>query len=230
MGKGHNCGASIRPVKNRVSAEIVASCVDLPVATISDSMARMTAGGAALRPMHAGGYLAGPAFTVKTRPGDNLMVHKALDMAEPGDIVVVDAGGDLTNAIVGEIMLTYAKARGIAGVIINGAIRDTDAIAADRFPVYAVGTTHRGPYREGPGEIGGDIAIDGMVIAPGDLIVGDADGVLCVPQDAAKSVLAAATAKNDAEEKILALMKDGKLMDRAWIAKALDTAGVTYVD
>ena len=97
----------------------------------------MTAGGPRLRPMHGGGVLAGPAFTVKTRPGDNLMVHKAIDIAEPGDVIVVDAGGDLTNSLIGEMMASHAMKRGIAGIVINGAIRDYD-------------TLHAGPFRCSP--------------------------------------------------------------------------------
>ena len=95
--------------------------------------------------------LPGPALTVKTRPGDNLMVHKALLMAEPGDIIVVDAGGDLTNAIIGELMLSYAMQRGVAGVVIYGACA-TPSDRQHRFPVYASGITHRGPYKDGPGK------------------------------------------------------------------------------
>ena len=125
--------------------------------------------------------MAGPALTVKTRPGDNLMLHKALDLAEPGDVIVVDAGGDLTNAIIGEIMSGYAASRGLGGIVINGAIRDAGALRRASFPVYAAGVTHRGPYKDGPGEINVPIAIDGMVIEPGDLIVGDEDGVLVRP-------------------------------------------------
>ena len=177
-------GFGIFARKRKVDERVVAQFRDIPVANVSDSMSRMTAGGARLRPMHGGGAMAGPAFTVKTRPGDNLMVHKALDLAEPGDVIVVDAGGDLTNAIIGEIMSTYAKARGVAGIVINGAIRDADAIRAGTFPVFAAGVTHRGPYKDGPGEINVPVAIDGMVIEPGDLVLGDGDGLLCVPFDA----------------------------------------------
>ncbi len=108
------------------------------------------------------------------------MIHKAIALAQPGDVIVVDGGGDLTNALIGEIMVSYAATRGIAGFVIDGAIRDVDMIRAGTFPVYAAGVTHRGPYKDGPGEINVPIAIDGMVIQPGDLIVGDADGVLCV--------------------------------------------------
>ena len=167
----------------KVDARIVAQFREIPVANVSDSMHRMSAGGARLRPMHKGGRMAGPALTVKTRPGDNIMVHKALDLAEPGDVLVVDAGGDLTNAIIGEIMSGYGKARGLAGIVIDGAIRDADEIRASEFPVYAAGVTHRGPYKDGPGEINVPIAIDGMVIEPGDLVLGDGDGLLCVPFD-----------------------------------------------
>src|SRR5215207_8865996 len=99
-----------------VDAATVDRFRSLPVANVSDVMSRMVAGGSRLRPLHAGGVLAGPAVTVKTRPGDNLMIHKALDMAEPGDVVVVDAGGDLTNSLFGEIMVSYAASRKLGGV------------------------------------------------------------------------------------------------------------------
>src|SRR5713101_3199391 len=103
--------------------------------------------------MHKEGKLAGPAFTVKTAPGDNLLVHKALDTARPGDVIVVDAGGFADQAIIGELMMSRARQRGIAGIVIWGAIRDSAEIGAGSYPVYACGVTHRGPYKDGPGEI-----------------------------------------------------------------------------
>src|SRR5215203_5819859 len=151
-------------------------------------MSRMAHGGALLRPLHSGGVLAGPALTVKQRPGDNLMVHAALNRAALGDVLVVDAGGDLTNAILGELMLAHAQQIGMAGVVINGAVRDYGWIKKNNFPVYAAGITHRGPYKNGPGEVNVPIAIDGMVIEPGDLIVGDEDGLVCVPYDLTEAV------------------------------------------
>ena len=208
----------------KVDAGIVARFRALPVANISDSMSRMTAGGPALRPIHKTGVLAGPALTVKTRPGDNLMVHKALDMAEPGDVIVVDGGGDLTNSLIGELMSAHAQARGVAGLVIYGAIRDYDTLHADSFPVYAAGVTHRGPYKDGPGEINVTIAIAGMVIAPGDLIVGDGDGIVCVPYDQAAEVLKATEAKHEAEIKQFAAIKEGR-SDRAWVDVALTRLG-----
>ena len=164
----------------RVAAEMVERFRPLPVANVGDAMNRMFAAGPRLRPMHAGGVLAGPAITVRTRPSDNLMVHKALDLAQPGDVVVIDSGGDLTNAVIGELMIAHAEHRRLAGMVINGAIRDAAAIRAGSFPVFAAGVTFRGPFKDGPGEINVPIAIDGMVIQPGDLMLGDEDGVVCV--------------------------------------------------
>jgi len=212
---------------SKVSAETVAAYQGVPVAVVSDVMARMVAGGPRLRPMHGGGAMIGPAYTVKTRPGDNLMVHKAIDAADPGDVIVVDAGGDLTNAIIGEIMATHAALRGIAGIVINGAIRDSAALRASSFPVFAAGVTHRGPYKDGPGEINIAISLDGMVIEPGDLILGDDDGLVCVPAANVDAICMAAKAKNTAEETMLAEMRAGKAQDRAWVDATLTRLGCT---
>jgi RraA family protein len=217
-------GLQILKRQRQVDPRVVDKFRAIPVANISDCMSRMTAGGPRLRPMHASGRLAGPALTVKTRPGDNLMIHKAIDMAQAGDVIVVDGGGDLTNSLIGEIMVSYAHKRSIAGFVINGAIRDLDFIQSGTLPVYAAGVTHRGPYKDGPGEINVPIAIDGMVIHPGDLILGDADGVLCVPYDDVEAVHAAATSKVAAEVKTLAGIAEGR-HDTAWIEAALKRIG-----
>jgi len=205
----------------RIAAAWVEKFRQIPVANVSDVMTRLTAGGPRLRPMHASGVLAGPAFTVKTRPGDNLMVHKALHMARPGDVVVVDAGGDLTNAIIGEIMTGTAQRLGLAGIVINGAIRDVGAIGQGNFPVYAAGVTHRGPYKDGPGEINVPISLDGMVINPGDLMLGDEDGLLCIARSDAEMIYAAAHAKHQVEEKMLADIASGAPLDTDWIDQTL---------
>lgn len=217
-------GFQILTRKRKVSATIASSFRELPVANISDSMSRLTAGGARLRPMHKGGAMAGPALTVKSRPGDNLMLHKALDIAQPGDIIVCDGGGDLTNALIGEMMTTHAIKRGIGGIVINGAIRDAAAIRASSFPLFAAGISHRGPYKDGPGEINVAIAIDGMVIEPGDLILGDDDGLLCVPFDQIEAVYKAAAAKLAAETRQLAEFAGGT-SDRSWVDASLQRLG-----
>ena len=217
------------PRSRKVGPDVVARFRERPVANVSDSMSRMTAGGPRLRPMHAGGVLAGPALPVKTRPGDNLMVHKAIGLAEPGDVVVVDAGGDLTNAIIGELMIAQMVKRGLGGIVINGAVRDSAAIRAGAYPVFAAGVTHRGPYKDGPGEINVPVAIDGMVIAPGDLVIGDDDGLLCVPYDQVERVHAAAVAKHAAETKQMAAIEAGA-HDASWVDAALKRLGCEGLD
>ena len=220
-------GFRIRRNTNKVDPDLVARFKGLPVANVSDSMSRMTAGGPRLRPMHASGPLSGPALTVKTRPGDNLMLHKAIDMAEPGDVIVCDGGGDLTNSLMGELMLAQAIKKGVAGIILDGAVRDLDAFKERNLPVFAAGVSHRGPYKDGPGEIGYDIAIDGMVIRPGDLMLGDWDGVLVVAKADAAAVIAATEAKNQAEIKQMAEIEAGTL-DRSWVDAALKAKGCSF--
>ena len=220
-------GFRILPRTRKVDAAFIERFRVLPVANISDCMFRMTAGGARLRPMHADGVMAGPALTVKSAPGDNLMIHKAIDIAEPGDIIVVDGGGDLTNSLIGELMLSHAIKRRVGGFVINGAVRDADAFPRRNLPVYAAGVTHRGPYKNGPGEINVAIAIDGMVVEPGDLLIGDLDGVLCVPFDHLEAVCTASEAKKASEDKAMAEIEAGR-SDRAWVDETLKRLGCEF--
>lgn len=217
-------GFKIHRRARSVDPSTAAQFSGIPVANVSDSMSRMFGAPQALRPMHDGSPLIGAALTVRTRPGDNLMVHKAIDMAGRGDVVIVDAGGDLTNAIIGELMTAHAEQRGLAGIIIYGAIRDSAAIARGCFPVYANGVTHRGPYKDGPGEINVPLSLGGLVIEPGDLVLGDADGVVCVPCDLIGAVLKGARAKQIAEHKQMSAIRSGTV-DRTWIDEALRQRG-----
>jgi RraA family protein len=191
---------------------------------LSDSMERLYAGGHQLRPMHREGKLCGPAFTVRTAAGDNLLVHKAIDTAQKGDVIVVDAGGWLDNAIIGELMSARAKQRGVAGMVIWGAIRDSAEIGAGSYPIYAAGVTHRGPYKNGPGEINVPIVIGSMPVNPGDIIVGDADGLVAVPQDQAERVLASAKSILEKETASMKQIVAGSV-DRSWVDKALREKG-----
>lgn len=207
-----------------VDLDIARKFLDLPVANVSDSMWRMTAGGPRLRPFHKSGQMAGPALTVRTRPGDNLMLHKAIDMAAPGDVIVCDGGGDLTNSLMGELMLAHAAKRGVGGFVLNAAIRDVEAFFDVNLPTFAAGVSHRGPYKDGPGEINTPIALDGMVIEPGDLVIGDWDGVLAVPFDEVEGALARTQAKQDAEVEQMAEIKAGT-SDRSWVDATLRDRG-----
>lgn len=207
-----------------VDLQLARQFLDVPVANASDCMSRMSASGARLRPMHAGGRMAGPALTVKSRPGDNLMLHKAISLAKPGDVIVVDAGGDLSNAITGEIMVGMAIKACLGGLVINGAIRDAGWIRACSFPVFAAGVTHRGPYKDGPGEINVPVAIDGMVVEPGDLVIGDDDGCLGIPFDDVATVLKAAVEKQAAEVQMIRSIADGTYSS-AWVDATLVRLG-----
>jgi regulator of RNase E activity RraA len=210
----------------RVSAETVEKFRAIPAAVISDCMGRLFAGGARIRPMHAKGtVLAGAAYTVHTRPGDNLFVHKAIDSALPGDVVVIDAGGEVTNAIMGEMMLTHSETRGLAGIVLNGAIRDSGYVGNHDFPVFAAGITHRGPYQTGPGELNVPVAVDGMVIQPGDLIIGDDDGVICIPYDMTEIVYEEAAKRLAGENAQRDRVRNGTV-DRKWIDDRL--AGIPF--
>jgi regulator of RNase E activity RraA len=163
---------------------------------------------------------------VRVAPGDNLMVHKAIDIAAPGDVIVVDAGGVVEQAIIGDIMTSHAAKRGVAGFVIDGAIRDADELRSRDFPVYARGVTHRGPYKNGPGEIGVPVSIGGMVVNPGDIIVGDGDGVVAVPLADAEAVLGAAREQKKKEDATLAAIAAGTI-DRKWVDETLQAKGVT---
>ena len=217
-------GNRILKAARKASPDMVEAFRALPVANVSDCMARIFAAGPTLRPMHTSGGLAGPALTVRSRPGDNLMLHKAIDMAEPGDVIVVDAGGDLSNALMGELMLAHAINRGVAGFVLNGAIRDLDAFRQVNLPTFAAGVTHRGPYKHGPGEVNVTISPDGMTIQPGDLILGDSDGVLAVAVEDLETVLAAAHKKQAAEEKQMQAIRE-RTNDRSWVDQALKDSG-----
>lgn len=197
---------------------------EIPTPNISDSMGKLSPGGAALRPMHSGARMAGPAFTVRVPPGDNLLVYKAFAAAQPGDVVVVDAGGVLEQAIVGEIMTLWAASRGLAGVVVHGAVRDVAILREADFPVYAAGSTHRGPYKNGPGELNVPVSLDGMVVEPGDLLVGDADGVVAVPAADVRAVAQAAEAIRRREDDLVAGLREGRF-DVSWLDPLLRAKG-----
>jgi len=214
----------ILDIPKRPDPRLVAELGKMVTPHLSDSMERLYAGGHPLRPMHKEGKLAGPAFTVKTAAGDNLLVHRALDTARPGDVIVVDAGGWLDNAIIGELMMSRAKQRGVAGIVIWGAIRDSAEIGAGSYPVFAAGVTHRGPYKNGPGEINVPVVIGGMPVNPGDIIVGDADGLVAVPQESAERILASAKSILEKETASMKQILAGTV-DRSWVDKALKEKG-----
>ncbi|MBQ7520335.1 MAG: RraA family protein [Clostridia bacterium] len=175
--------------------------------------------------------LLGTAFTVKAPEGDNMFFHIAIEMAQPGDIIVVDAGGSSERSLCGEMMFNEAINKGIAGFIVNGCIRDTDCLATLDFPVYATGVTPQGPWKNGPGEINVPVCCGNQVVCPGDILVGDPDGVVVVhPADAAE-VAALARDKFEKEQKKLQSYREGLVskQNEKWIHAAVEQ-GVTFID
>lgn len=174
--------------------------------------------------------MAGPAFTVKGRAGDNLTLHAALNLCHEGDVLVVSNEEDNTRALMGEVMMAYLKyTKKIAGIVLDGPIRDIDEIGVWDFPVYCTGTTPGGPYKEGPGEINVPISCGGISVNPGDIILGDPDGVICIPRKDAAAVLEEAKKFQAADEKKLIAAKNGTA-NRAWVEKALEDKGFEIID
>jgi regulator of RNase E activity RraA len=204
-------GYRINPRAEGPAAEIVAAFREIPVAAIGDAMSR-NVGTYGLRQYHArlDTVMCGPAVTVRVRPGDNLMIHKALMMVKPGDVLVIDGGADVTQALVGGLMRTTCVAKKLAGLVIDGAVRDLCEWAEEGMPIFARGHTHRGPSKDGPGEINIPIACAGMAVMPGDLIVGDADGVIAIPAAEAAQMLERSRAHLVREAKIRADNAAGK--------------------
>ena len=210
-----NAGIIKNPSAPQAKPEIIAKLKTIAVALLSDNMQR-NRGSVGLRPYHTPAPLAGTAVTVRTRGGDNLAVLRAFDFCRPGDVMVIDAGGDLVNAIFGGIMALGGETMGLGGMVVDGAIRDVAEIAARRFPVYARGVSHRGPYKDGPGEINVPVTVGGMVVRPGDIIVGDQDGLCAFSPAIADGVIAKALEQHAKEEATMKSIREGR-WDRSFL-------------
>lgn len=223
-----NIGFRIYTKISRPSKEMIDGFKDIPVANIADNMGRISCVDSYIRPFNDVKML-GPAFTVKAPPGDNLLFHKAIDMAQPGDILVIDGEGDINHSLCGEIMFRYAMSRGIKGFLIDGVIRDAASLKDLDFPVYARGVQPKGPYKNGPGEINVPVCIGGQVVRPGDIISGDTDGVVIIKPEDAEDLLKKSLAHNAMEVKFFQQIKDGTF-DRSWVDKTLKEKGCEIID
>ena len=196
---------------------------------VSDLLNRLYAVDANIRCLTESHHrLCGPACTVKVFPGDNLMVHKVLDVAQPGDVVVIDAHGSTSNAVIGDIVCTKAKHRGIAGFIVDGLVRDIPGILDLDFPVFARGTTAVGPMHRGPGEINYPISCGGVVINPGDIVVADAAGIVVIPHDIADDLLQRLNKFRYSQAAYLAAVQRGEFSSE-WVDRLLDDSGCPLI-
>lgn len=185
---GQNMQATTSSPNDIQATDVIRRLGAIPAANIGDAQERIGVA-SGLSPIWSGAKLAGPAYTVWTRPGDNLFIHKALDGAQPGDVIVINGGGDVSRALIGDLIGIRAKSLGIAGFVIDGAVRDADALADCGLPVFARSVTPAGPYKFGPGRLQIPVAIAGVVVSPGDIVVADADGVVIVRREEAERVL-----------------------------------------
>jgi len=215
-------GSRILPNAPMAPAELVEAFAQVVTPHISDNLGRHI-GARGLTRYNRSGKLVGTAITVKTRPGDNLLIYKAMSMLQPGHVLVVDGQGDTNNAVIGELVKLYAQQRGCVGFVIDGAIRDVASF--EDTPCYARAVVHTGPYKTGPGEVNVPVSIGGMVINPGDLLVGDEDGLVAFSQADAAEVLRLAAQHAEHEEAVKAEIASGAVR-QSWIDKALNNAGL----
>jgi len=218
--------SDIRRDFERVSPDIVKQAAGYQAAILADVAGRRGTMHGRIAPLSPEMRMCGPAFTVEVRPGDNLMIHTAMTMAKPGDILVVDGKGDRTCALMGAIMINACKQLKLGGVVIDAAIRDSLELRELGFPVFAVGANPNGPTKFVPGRMNWPISCGGIAVAPGDLVVGDADGVVVVEREKAASLLDAAQKKVDDETARIAAIKQGKDLRPKWLEGSLRAAGL----
>jgi regulator of RNase E activity RraA len=221
-------GFRIRTEIERPPGEVIKALGAFETPQISDLMNRLYTMAAEIRNLTVSELrILGPACTVKVYPGDNLMVHKSLDVAQPGDVVVIDTGASGQTAALGDLVSTKARHRGVAGFVVDGMIRDLPGIRdLGDFPVFARGVTPIGPLHRGPGEINHPISAGGIVVHPGDVVIGDGNGVVVVPREFAEELLARLEARTAAESDYMAAIKRGDFSN-AWVDRILQDSEVS---
>lgn len=216
----------IRRDFERVRPDVVKRASAYAASILADVAGRRGTLDGRIAPLSPGMRFAGPALTVEVRPGDNLMIHAAMALARPGDVLVIDGKGDTTCALMGSIMITACHQLGLAGVVLDAAVRDTEELRALGFPVYAIGANPNGPTKNVPGRINWPISCGGVAVRPGDLVVGDADGVVVVEREKAESLLQPAEQKVLDERGRIAAITSGQGVRPQWLDGALRAAGV----
>lgn len=214
------------------SKDLMAQFREIPASNVGDVMGRSCGMDPRIRLLSSpkSQMAVGAALTVKTCAGDNLMIHAALNLAQEGDFIVVSNEGGSARALMGEIMMAYLyHTKKIAGIVLDGPIRDIDEIRTWDFPVYATGTTPGGPYKEGPGEINVPISCGNISVNPGDIVLADPDGIVIIPQHDAPAILAAAQEFQKQDEAKLQAAKNGTAK-REWVEKTLNDKGFEFID
>ena len=224
MSNAGRPGFRVLPAPPRIGAELLERYRGLASSNVADAMGRFGVMDPGMQ-SRSGFALCGLAVTVQCRPADNLMVHKALQVATPGDIVVVSTCGNTTSAVFGELMCTTAAAAKLGGIVVDGAIRDVDGIARLGMPAFSRTVCPGSCDKDGPGEINVPISCGGAVVSPGDIIVGDADGIAVVPRAMAAEIVELVLQLMDREKKRIAEIGAGKIF-KAEIDETLRKKGV----
>lgn len=225
-----NVGSLIVRDFKRPEKELVERFADVAVANLDDCMGRIQAVHEDICPYNKSKLL-GTAFTVKVPEGDNLMFHIAMDLAKPGDVIVIDAGGNTHRSIFGELMVTYCRKRGINGIVVDGAIRDVGAMESlDDFAIYARGVTPDGPYKNGPGELNTPVVCGGRTVYPGDIVLGDEDGVIFIRPGEAEELLEKVDKLHANELRILDTIEKEGTYIRPWVEEKTKALGIEYVE
>ena len=225
-------GKRIYLKRNMPDHDIMMQFKNIPASNTADCMGRSCAMNPRIHLVSSpkDQMMVGPAFTVKCRAGDNLALHAALNLCSEGDVLVVSNEEDNTRALMGEVMMAYLYLqKKVAGIVLDGPIRDIDEIGKWDFPVYATGTTPGGPYKEGPGEVNVPIACGGISVEPGDIILADPDGVIVIPRNDAATILEDAKKFQAADEGKLEKTRQGTI-NRGWVDKALEDKGFEFID
>lgn len=213
---------------DRPEPAVLEAIGEFAVAVIGDGLGRQRIMDCGIKPLDPATTICGPAITVEVDPADNLMIHAALKLARPGDVLVVNAHGNVNHGVWGEIMTSVAVRKKLGGLVIDGAVRDSRDIVASGFPVFSRGVCPLGGGKEGDGQVNLPIACGGVPVNPGDIVLGDADGVIVIPKEMAATAIAAARKKHQTEAKRLETIRTGAESEiyPAWLIPTLRAKGV----
>jgi len=204
----------------RPNPALIAKIAEYETPDISDMLNRMYTMSPGIRGISESCRVVGPACTVKVYPGDNLMVHKALDVAQPGDVIVIDTSESYKNAVLGDLVTNKAKHRGVAGFVIDGLVRDIEGIREAGLPVFSRGYTPFGPLHRGPGELNYPISCGGLVVNPGDIISADINGIVVIRQEFAEHTVSSLASHREELSDYIANVKKG-IFSNEWVDRLL---------